>query len=246
MVPEGIKDRLALTEDQVLNSWDLGSGEIYGSLPARYVLKAFYSRIAVDLNRSPRAEGPRGVVPLVDYAGRHIYKKGFVLTKEEVNERLQRYYFPFHDEIERLIVQGEITGLIDCHTLNGVGPRKAPDYGKRRPDVVLGNCGGPNGEPIPQLGDVTCDPILLREMASILKELGLTVKLNDPYSGGYITVHYGRILRRSGGFGVQIELNQDLLTNGTTGDLDLVAAHQIKEILEEFLARLFCILGGSV
>jgi N-formylglutamate amidohydrolase len=36
------------------------------------------------------------------------------------------------------------------------------------------------------------------------------VAVNDPYQGGYITVHYGKQLMARGGFAVQIEMNQDL------------------------------------
>ncbi|MFN3534957.1 MAG: N-formylglutamate amidohydrolase, partial [Desulfatiglandales bacterium] len=135
-VPEEIRGKLALGEEEVSNSWDLGSSEIYGALPVRYIVQAKYSRIAADLNRSPRTEGPKGVVPLSDYSGRSIYLDGFVLTEEETKRRLKVYYWPFHRRIERLVREGRGMGIIDCHTLNGIGPKKAPDCGKRRPDVV--------------------------------------------------------------------------------------------------------------
>lgn len=242
VVPEEIRPGLAIGEEEISNSWDIGSSELYGKLPARYVLEASFSRIAADLNRSPRALGPKGVVPLVDYAGRHLYRRGFVLTEEERKRRLLNYYWPFHKRIEEILSSESIKVLIDCHTLNGIGPKKAPDFGKRRPDVVLGNNGGSKGESIPELGESTCESWLMVEMASILKELGLSVKLNDPYPGGYITVHYGRILRRKGGIGIQIELNQDLFTRQGGTFLDTEALEQLRNTLEIFLKRLFEIL----
>lgn len=242
VVPEEIRAGLAIGEEEISNSWDLGSSELYGKLPVQYVLEACYSRIAADLNRSPRAGGPKGVVPLVDYAGRRLYHKGFVLTDEERKKRLTNYYWPFHRRIEEILSFGSVKVLIDCHTLNGIGPKKAPDFGKKRPDVVLGNNGGSKGESIPELGESTCEAWIMAEMASILRELGLSVKLNDPYPGGYITVHYGRILRRVGGLGIQMEINQDLFTREGGISLDEEALEQLRDILGTFLKRLFEIL----
>jgi len=196
----------------------------------------------VDLNRSPRADGARGVIPLVDYGGREIYKPGFAPDQQEKEFRLMTYYWPYHREIEEIVSQGKVIGLIDCHTLNGIGPKKAPDFGRRRPDVVLGNNGNSKGEETLELGDITCDPKLMKSMAEILSSFGLSVKINDPYPGGYVTVHYGRRLKKRGGFAFQMELNQDLFADPITGDIQRDKVETIEEILKEFIQRLFRIL----
>jgi len=207
-----------------------------------YTFVGSWSRIVVDLNRSPRADGPRGVIPLVDYGGREIYRPGFVPDQEEKEWRLGTYYWPYHTKIEEVVSQGKVVGLMDCHTLNGIGPKKAPDFGKKRPDVVLGNNGGPKGEETPELGQVTCEPRLLLHMADILSSLGLSVKINDPYPGGYVAVHYGRRLRKRGGFGIQIELNQDLFTDPITGEIQQDKVMGMEELLREFLKKLSQVL----
>jgi N-formylglutamate amidohydrolase len=47
-------------------------------------------------------------------------------------------------------------------------------------------------------------------MEDIFKRNGFSVSLNHPYSGGFITTHYGEQLVAAKCFAVQIEINQDL------------------------------------
>jgi N-formylglutamate deformylase len=49
---------------------------------------------------------------------------------------------------------------------------------------------------------------------------GFSVSVNQPYSGGFITTHYGLELVKKGRMAVQIEINQDLYVDSETLQLD--------------------------
>jgi N-formylglutamate amidohydrolase len=102
-----------------------------------------------------------------------------------------------------------VRGLLDCHSLNGIGPKQSPDPGERRKDIVLGNNGGGRGNGN-RPGKITCPKETLRLMKESFEKAGFSVALNHPYAGGFITTHYGQPLRKSGRIAVQIEVNQDL------------------------------------
>ena len=234
-VPLDIKRDLCVSEDVIESSWDVGSMEIFSGYPVVKTMSGLWSRIVVDLNRSPRFFGPRGVVPHIDYSGRRLYLDENIPTIEEKKRRIKIYYDPFHQELQDILNKEIVVGILDCHTLNGVGPKKAPDYGKPRKDVILGNYGDKFGEESPSLGETTCDGSLIRKIKSVFEELDFEVAINDPYPGGYIVVHYGRYLRKRGGFGIQIELNQDMFVDPKTG---LLIPAKIKEIRKRFLIAL--------
>jgi N-formylglutamate amidohydrolase len=125
-------------------------------------------------------------------------------------KRLDLYYFPFHRQLTEQLNRTDVKGVLDCHSMNPVGPREAPDAGMPRKDVVLSNNGNHLGGRDAALGEITCRGPVLQEMKALLENEGFSVSLNRPYSGGFITRHYGPGLMRKGGFAVQIEVNQGL------------------------------------
>lgn len=210
LIPDEMRTALALSDAEVKESADTGTKEIFGSLPAKIVIEAEYSRLLVDLNRDFLQKGNKGVVAQVDYHGRHIYNPGCVPSEIEVTKRLKRYYFPFHKRLNKALDMPDIKGLFDCHSLDGVGPAEAPDPGEKRKDIILGNNGDNNGNPLPVLGDTTCPLEILNLVKEAFEQSGFSVSINHPYAGGFITTCYGQRLVREGKFALQIEINQDL------------------------------------
>jgi hypothetical protein len=50
--------------------------------------------------------------------------------------------YPFHDKLEDAFASPGIKFLFDCHSLNGIGLKDAPDSGKKkRKDIILSNNG---------------------------------------------------------------------------------------------------------
>jgi len=215
-IPDEIRPTLALTHEDIDYSVDTGTREIFGSLDAADVLWARWSRLVVDLNRDPARRDAKGVIAEVDYSGREVFHPGMAPHAEEIDERLDKYYWPYHLRLERFLGQEHIKGLFDAHSLNGVGPSEAPDAGRKRKDIVLSNNGDQNGEPTSSLGPTTCGVEVLHVMRQIFMRAGFSVSLNDPYTAGFITTHYGRTLAERGKFAVQVEVNQDLFVEPGT------------------------------
>jgi N-formylglutamate deformylase len=216
IIPDDIRPSIALTQKEILESTDMGTREIFAQLPVRVTLWSRWSRLTVDLNRDHRQRGPDGVIPEVDYYNRPVYKPHRGPDTHEVEERLKKYYWPYHNRLREAVEDGEAKVLFDCHSLTSIGPPGAPDPLRWRRDIVLGNNGGHGGESNPSLGSVTCPPEDIRMMRGVFEKYGFSVSINQPYSGGYITTHYGGALFKMGKKAVQVEINQDLYVDPVT------------------------------
>ena len=71
------------------------------------------------------------------------------------------------------------------------------DAGRERVDMVLGDCRG-----------TSCAPALTDRVEKDLRHLGYAVARNNPYSGGFVTQHYGRPGAEV--HALQIEINRAL------------------------------------
>jgi len=147
--------------------------------------------------------------------------------KEDIEERLSQFYWPYHRRLREAIENPDIFGLFDCHSLSAIGPPGAPDAFKWRKDIVLGNNGDQDGHLVKEKGNITCPEPLLEELKEIFERWGFTVSINRPYSGGYITTHYGEEMIKSGKFAIQIEINQSLYLKEDNIHLDLGAIAEI-------------------
>jgi len=218
-IPERIRPGMVLTQTEMVDAIDMGTLEIFGSLPAEQILCAEWSRLVVDLNRPPDQRGAKGPIALVDYHGRSVYKANAIPDESEIAQRLSTYYYPYHRQLEKALSKPHIKGLLDCHSLKGIGPPEAPDAGKKRKDIILGNNGGPEGESDPLRGESTCAPALLRFMKQVFEMAGFSVSLNVPYAGGFIVTHYGSALAAVCKMALQIEINQDLYVDPETEEI---------------------------
>lgn len=241
-IPAEIKGSIALNDEEIDEATDIGTREIFGVLPGFNVFCASWSRLAVDLNRSPDQRDRKGVVPQIDYGGRNIYLKETLPDMMEMERRLRVYYQPYHQELRSAIEGSEVAGLFDCHSLNGIGPSEAPDPGEQRKDITLSNNGDHEGCTKPGLGKITCSPGFLRDVKRVFEDSGFSVSINRPYSGGYITTHYGRFLSDKGKMALQVEINQNLYCTPQT--LKPVP-EKVEEVLERMM-RVFSHLSTLV
>ena len=214
-IPEEVRPALALTKEEIWESTDRGTEEIFGWIPAKAIFCARWSRLVVDLNRGPSRRGAKGVITQVDYHGRSIYRSGCIPDEREQNQRLREYYWPFHKCLIETFEKTDVKALFDCHSLNGTGPEEAPDPGKKRKDIVLGNNGDHSGNINSARGRITCPAEILQLMKEVFQRAGFSVSMNDPYPGGFITNYYGERFAGAGKITVQIEINQDLYLEPT-------------------------------
>jgi N-formylglutamate amidohydrolase len=218
-IPERMRSGMVLTRTEMVDAVDLGTREIFGCMPAEQLLCAKWSRLVVDLNRAPYQRDAKGPVALVDYYGRSVYKANATPDEKEITRRLSAYYNPYHRQLEKTLAEPHIKGLLDCHSLKGIGPPEAPDAGMKRKDIILGNNGEPDGESNPLRGEWSCAPALLKFMKQIFQTAGFSVSLNVPYAGGFIVTHYGPALAQNGKMALQIEINQDLYVDPETEEI---------------------------
>lgn len=195
---------------------------IFAAAPAygAPLLRAHFPRVYLDPNRepfeldpemfdaplpdyvnvsSPRVASGLGTVAKVVASGEEVYRNK--LSFEEVRQRIERHYFPYHAALQSLLDNTRQRFgcylLVDCHSMPSVGGPMDADPGLRRLDIVLGDCYG-----------TSCSPVVTQVAERTLKGLGFTVRRNLPYAGGYTTRHYGR--PNEGLHALQIEVNRAL------------------------------------
>ncbi|MFQ6018218.1 MAG: N-formylglutamate amidohydrolase [Kiloniellaceae bacterium] len=149
--------------------------------------------------RSPRVAAGLGTIARVVANGANIY--GGKLTVAAALTRIRQYYWPYHNALRRLVDETRaVFGycvLADCHSMPSVGGPLDSDPGHRRVDFVLGDCHG-----------TSCAPSVAAAAEQALRDLGYHVTRNAPYSGGFVTRHYGR--PAEGLHSLQIEVNRCL------------------------------------
>lgn len=220
-VPRDMLETIAIDAVTLKQSQDCRVDELFSAVPEYGVplLAARYARTYVDLNRydgevdatmfhprpdvagqCERVEIGLGVIPRIVTADISIYEQ--TLPVEHIEMRLDRAYYPYHARLKQLLDDTRDTIgkaiLIDCHSM----PSNLFGWSKRNalPDVVLGNCRGRS-----------CSSDLILKAEGFLKDLGLKVRRNVPYAGGYCTQYYGQPDR--GVHALQIELNRGLYMN---------------------------------
>jgi N-formylglutamate amidohydrolase len=149
--------------------------------------------------RSPRVAAGLGTIARVVASGADIYREK--LPFSEALHRIRSYYWPYHNALRGLIetTASHFGGciLLDCHSMPSVGGPMDRDAGHRRVDFVLGDCHG-----------TSCGAKVAETAERALTGMGYHVTRNTPYSGGFVTRHYGR--PDQGAHALQIEINRAL------------------------------------
>lgn len=129
------------------------------------------------------------------------------LTVSELQERLQRFYEPYHAELAAIISQVKArfgrVWHISCHCMSAVGAPTHPDKDQPRADICLGNRDGSSSS---------------NEFLEIAKRafetLGYTVTLNSPYKGGELNRRHGD--PQNGQESIMVEVNKKLFMDVKT------------------------------
>lgn len=196
--------------------------DLFGAAPAlgAPLLRALFPRSYVDPNREPfeldpamfedelppyvNAASPRvaaglGTIARVVANGQEIY--GHKLRFADARARIEACWRPYHDALSSLIRatrrQFGLCVLIDCHSMPSIGGPMERDAGRERVDFVLGDCFAS-----------ACAAHVIDRVDGILTGMGYAVARNTPYSGGFVTQHYGR--PSDGIHALQIEVNRGL------------------------------------
>jgi len=149
--------------------------------------------------RSPRVAAGLGTIAKVVANGAEIYRQKLPLG--EAMERIRTHYYPYHRSLTSLVEETRrrfgYCILLDCHSMPSTVAAQDTSVFKQRLDFVVGDCHG-----------TSCSPNLMEVAVETLSRAGFRVSRNKPYSGGFVTRHYGR--PDEGVHALQIEINRAL------------------------------------
>ncbi|MDX9755529.1 MAG: N-formylglutamate amidohydrolase [bacterium] len=180
------------------------------------LLSSPFSRMVVDLNRGvdrvdarvcPAWPGARVyedggvIVPYLKKRGRLIPLYEHSLGGDEVEARLTRYWYPYHETL-RQCLNGMMAryGHAILISLHSAVPTCSPEATVARPVVYLGTGNG-----------ATCDASLLSLLRGMIESQGAQVVTQDYYQGAFTTQAYGREKEIQA---VQIEFDRRFLGEG--------------------------------
>ena len=217
-----------LDEKNLRRSEDSFVDEIFAGAPdgGAPLLCALYPRAYLDPNREPYELDPEmfteplpghvksrsdrvragfGTIARLVASGAEIYAAK--MPYAEAERRIDTLYRPYHRALEGLVEatlrEFGAAFLLDCHSMPSVGGPTDRDRGMPRPDIVLGDRFG-----------ASCQPALVETAERLLRDLGFSVRRNEPYAGAFTTAHYGRPGKRV--HALQIEVNRRLYMNEAT------------------------------
>lgn len=212
-IPPEVDAYTQLSAHDLLADSDAFTREIYAiSDEVAYVAEASIARAFVDLSRPVTAlppEQPDGVIKSHTCHGVPVYRDALwrdqALVDALTHDLLTKYYYPYHRTLEtRLAQSDDLALMIDCHSMEAVGPKIGPDCGVARPTICLGT----------RFGE-SCSASIARHMAHALRRaFGLRadqITIDEPFAGGYIIRHYGHNPLPC----LQIELNRGLYLDQT-------------------------------
>ena len=194
------------------------------------IIAANMSRYVVDLNRSPADEAlydsrfVTGLCPEQSFNGEDIYLPGHVVDGDEKEDRIAKYWRPYHDKIDSALndikTRFGYALLWDAHSI----PSKVPLlFDGELPQLNFGtndgrSCAGQLIEAVTS-ATATCE-----RYSSVL---------DGRFKGGYITRHYGD--PANGTHAIQLELAQRSYMNEDSLQFDEEAASHLRELLSKAL-----------
>ena len=163
------------------------------------------SRYVIDLNRPPdntpmySGASNTALCPITFFDGSPLYREGVTLSIDEVGERRDRYWRPYHDalgtELARVREKFGYALLWDGHSIRSEIPWL---FEGKLPDLNLGTASG-----------TSCADSLSTLLATELQSQSqFTHAVDGRFKGGYITRHYGRPAQQI--HAVQMEMCQSL------------------------------------
>ena len=129
------------------------------------------------------------------------------LSVAEIEERLERYYRPYHAQLKRIVddlhSRFGVVRQISCHCMSAVGAPTHPDAGKPRADFCVSDLKGK-----------TASKAAMELVVETLKSYGYSVSVNAPYVGNELIARHGDPAR--GIDSIQVEINKKLFMDTRT------------------------------
>ena len=162
------------------------------------------------INPTSRAHAGIGLLRRLVKPGIPVYDRA--LTSEEILQRIEKYYKPYHAALEKLLKDAHYNfgqvWHINCHSMPSSSAYPKRGIGlvgnKAKPvDFVLGDRDG-----------TSCSHSFTLALRDFIKSLGYTVSVNDPFKGVELVKKYSS--PASGYHSLQLEINKALYLNEIT------------------------------
>lgn len=238
--PEEIKENYIPEQLADIDDTDWFLEQLYDFAPELGVtiIRAKYSRWAIDLNRDPESaplynDGRliTGLTSTTDFLGNPIYKEGKEPDPEEVNRRLENYYWPYYKKVEELLNARKAEFgqalLWDAHSIREFVPTIRAE---KFPEMILGNA-----------EETSANQEFIQ---TALKELrkDYQVNHNDPFKGGHITRYFGN--PQNNIHALQLERNKNLYMDDAERTYHPDRANKMRITLMRTLEELIKALKG--
>ncbi len=196
-----------------------------------HILKPKWSRYYIDLNRDPDGKdlNPGAdnteLCTTTGFDSRAIYLTGKQPTKQQINERVDSAWKPYHqcikDKLAEIVSEYGYAILFDAHSIASHVPRF---FEGQLPDFNFGTSAGKS-----------CDSSLLALIENLDYQQWSRVS-NGRFKGGYITRHYGN--PENNIHAIQLELSQATYMDESTLSWDAVKADKVKVQLQTIILSL--------
>ena len=230
-LPDEIAARLTPAAQRVPDTdWHVSRLYAFAHALGASMIVPKYSRYVVDLNRPSDDESlypgqnTTGLCPSVQFSGEPIYLPEQEPSRDEIAQRVQRYWQPYHDalagEIARIKAAHRRVVLWEGHSIRSVVPFL---FDGRLPDFNLGTVNG-----------ASCSPGLQQRLTSVLEaQREYTFVVNGRFKGGYITRGYGD--PANGIDAVQLEISQRIYSDEDSFAYDEATAVRVQAVIRELL-----------
>ena len=249
-VPEELQDHAIADELELLLSADTCANDIFcADEICAAVVNTHISRLFVDVDRAPldlQEASTDGVIKRRSVLGKEIFPEGVFPDDIALAALLRRYYFPFHDTARKIITSGEVSLILDCHTVAAIGQRNAPDANRPRPVLSVQNRVERDGSVVR-----TADDGIAEELAASFRKLfaGETAASDDPFVLSE-TPAEGELMRQLSGSApyLRVNLSRGLFLNNLHFNYDFGKIDQIRigevrkkthQAIERFAGKVF-------
>lgn len=242
LVPKEMKEMFRLGEQEVLRDGDTWTREIFDF--KEEVLESVETqvpRVVIDLNRGKEDLPPEnfdGVVKTKSVFLNPVWKDPKGLDAEHRKHLIENYYEPYYHKILEALNNPAIKLGLDCHSMLPENP--FDETAEKRPLFCISNRGGKAGEFLKE--PLSAPTELLRSFKeSLEKEFGKgSVRLNDPFTGGYITRYFG--MKKNVPW-IQLEVNRTLYLP-SKGPITPSPGEEHREKAKELNRKIFKAIKG--
>lgn len=188
-VPDPILGRLSDAAKKLPDT-DWHIPKLYGFVKdlGASVLRANFSRYVVDLNRSPDNKElytddiSTGLIPQTLFDGSPLYATEEPLSDDEIKERLDTYWRPYHKKLSETLAEiKETHGYALLYDAHSIASRVPNLFKGKLPDLNLGTA---NAE--------SCAPEIGYAISEIIRASDYSSTVNGRFVGGYITRFHGK------------------------------------------------------